>query len=98
MFVRAGGGMTPKKPATSNDPMSHATCHIASALTSNKPPATTLAGRVGDSPAKEIESRFKCYQQLAGLKNLVESGLLSAEEYISEWQAIMDTLHKLKGK
>ena len=56
-----------------------------------------LAGRVGDSPAKVIESRSKCYRQLAELKNLMESGLLSEEKYTSERQAIMDTLHKLKG-
>ena len=68
-FVRAGG-TTPKKPASSNDPMSHAICQLASALTSNTPSATTVAGRVGDSPAKVIESRSKCYQQLAELKNL----------------------------
>lgn len=90
--------MTPKKPASSNDPMSHAICQLASALTSNTPSATTVAGRVGDSPAKVIESRSKCYRQLAELKNLMESGLLSEEEYTSERQAIMDTLHKLKGK
>ena len=97
MFVRAEG-TTPKKPASSNDPMSHAICQLASALTSNTPSATTVAGRVGDSPAKVIESRSKCYRQLAELKNLMESGLLSEEEYTSERQAIMDTLHKLKGK
>ena len=79
MFVRAGG-TTPKKPTSSNDPMSHAICQLASALTSNKS-ATTVAGRVGDSPAKVIESRSKCYRQLAELKNLMETGLLSEEEY-----------------
>ena len=61
------------------------------------PSATTIARRVGDSPAKVIEIRSKCNRQLAELKNLMESGLLS-EEYTSERQAIMDTLHKLKGK
>ena len=96
MFVRAGG-TTPKKAASVSDPMSQAICQLASALTPNKS-STSVAGRVGDSPAKVIENRSKCYRQLAELKNLVESCLLSEEEYISERQAIMDTLHKLKGK
>ena len=91
MFVRAGG-TTPKKAASVSDPMSQAICQLASALTPNQS-STSVAGRVGNSPAKVIENR-----QLAELKNLVESCLLSEEEYISERQAIIDTLHKLKGK
>ena len=38
MFEHAGG-TTPKKPASSNDPMSHAICQLAPALTSNTPSA-----------------------------------------------------------
>lgn len=60
MFVRAGG-TTLKKPASGNDPVSHAICQLASVLTSNTPSTTTVASRVGDSPAKVIESRSKCY-------------------------------------
>ena len=45
-----------------------------------------------------IDNRSKCYRQLAELKNLMESGLLSEEEYTSERQAVMDILHKLKTK
>ena len=96
MFVRAGG-TTPKKVASVPDPMSQAICQLASALTP-KASSTTPACRVGDSPAKVIENRSKCYRQLAELKNLMETGLLSEEEYTSERQAVMDTLHKLKGK
>ena len=78
MFVRAGG-TTPKKAASVSDPMSQAICQLASALTPNQS-STSVAGRVGDSPAKVIENRSKCYRQLAELKNLVESCLLSEEE------------------
>ena len=98
MFMRAGG-TTPKKTAGANDTVSQAICQLASALTPKVPSSSaTVASRVGDSPAKVIENRSKCYRQLAELKNLMESGLLSEEEYTSERQAVMDTLHKLKGK
>lgn len=52
------------------------------------------AGHVGSSPAKAIDSRSKCYRQLADLKNLVESGILS-EEYSGEKATIMGMLKKL---
>ena len=81
MFVRAGG-TTPKKAATVNDTMSQTLSQIASALTPKPVAAATAACRVGDSPAKVIDNRSKCYRQLAELKNLMESGLLSEEEYV----------------
>ena len=62
-------------------------CQLASALTPKTPVSSAaVASRVRDSPAKVIENRSKCYRQLAELKNLMESGLLSEEEYTSERQ------------
>lgn len=70
MFVHVhAGGTTPKKPASGNNSTSHAICQLTSALTSNTPPATSVACRIGDSPAKVIESRPKCYRQLADINN-----------------------------
>lgn len=94
MFVRAGGA-TPKRASSGNE-MSQAICQLASALTPKS--SATAMSRAGDSPAKIIENRSKCYKQLAELKNLMESGLLSEEEYASERRAVMDTLNALKGK
>ena len=96
MFVRAGG-TTPKRATSASDPMSQAISQLASALTPSAS-STNVSSRVGDSPAKVIDNRSKCYRQLAELKNLVESRLLSEEEYTSERQAVMDVLHKLKEK
>ena len=98
MFMRAGG-TTPKKAAGTNHTVSQAICQLASACTPKTHlTSAVVASGVGDSPVKVIENRSKCYCQLAELKNLMESGLLSEEEYTSERQAVMDTLHKLKGK
>ena len=91
MFVRAGGTTT-KKGASVPDPMSQAICQLASALTPN----LSAASRGGGSPARVIKNRSKFYRQLAEL--MMQSGLLSEEEYASERQAIVDTLNKLKEK
>ena len=56
--------------------------------------AASTVGR--GSPAKAIESRTKCYKQLADLKSLVESGVLSKEEYSDEKATIMGMLKKLQ--
>ena len=49
----------------------------------------------GDSPAKIIDNRSKCYKQLGELRNLKESGILSDAEYATERAAIMSTLKNL---
>lgn len=49
----------------------------------------------GSSPAKVIESRTKCYKQLSDLKNMLQSEVLSQEEYDEERATIMGMLHKL---
>ena len=53
-------------------------------------------GVTGSSPAKQIENRTKCYKQLADIKNLYESGVLSKEEYGEEKDTIMGMLRQLK--
>ena len=88
MFLRAGG--TNQKKANVSESVSQAMTQIASALT----PST--GNRVsGGSPARVIDNRSKCYKQLAELRNLMESGLLSEDEYASERAAIMATLKNL---
>ena len=47
------------------------------------------------SPAKVIEGRTKCYKQLSDLNNLLQSDLLSQEEFEDERAIIMGMLHKL---
>ena len=56
--------------------------------------ANTVAS-TGTSPAKVIDNRSKCYKQLSDLKNLLESGVLSQQEYTSEKVTIMGMLRKL---
>ena len=65
---------------------------IASALT----PTPSGSKVSGDSPAKIIDNRSKCYKQLGELRNLKESGILSDAEYATERAAIMSTLKNLK--
>ena len=86
MFLHAGGS-TPKRETSTNNSVSQVICQLASALTSKMPVSSAaVASRVGDIPAKVIENRSKCYHQL---KILIESGLLSEEEYSSERQAVI---------
>ena len=47
------------------------------------------------SPAKVIEGRTKSYKQLSDLNNLLQSDLLSQEEFEDEIAIIMGMLHKL---
>lgn len=55
----------------------------------------SVVGPAGSSPAKVIDSRTKCYKQLLDLKNLLESGVLSENEYSGEKATIMGMLKKL---
>ena len=47
-------------------------------------------------PAKNIDSRSKCYKQLSEFSNLRENGILSNEEYMLEKSAVMAVLKQLK--
>ena len=94
LFLRAGGTYPKKKSAAGNDALTQAVTDIATAL-NPKPIPNVGTNQLLNSPAKIIESRSKCYRQLSELRNLVESGLLSNEEYQIERDAIMNTLKKL---
>ena len=63
------------------------------------PAATTPTRSVGStnkpSPAKLIENRSKCYRQLSELNSLKSSGVLTEEEYVTEKDAVMETLKNL---
>ena len=47
-------------------------------------------------PSKKIDGRSKCYKQLADLKNLKESNILTEEEFKVEREAILGILNNLK--
>jgi hypothetical protein len=49
--------------------------------------------QLGSSPAKNIESRSKCYKQLMELHNLKRSGVLTQAEYDREKKSAVDTPH-----
>ena len=75
MFTRAGGASSNKKVAQGTKMLSQ-----------------TLKGggeNVNYSPGKVIDSRTKCYKQLSDLKNLLESGILSLDEYECEKEVIL---------
>lgn len=87
MFVRAGGGVAPKK-----DRFSEAVSQITQSVS---PRSTPRGEAMSSSPARLIENRSKCYKQLGELNNLKQMGLLTEEEYKSERKAIMLILKKL---
>ena len=95
LFLRAGGNY-PKKPVSSGDMLTQAVTNTASALVKLRP--TPNPSSVVHSPAKVIDGRSKCYRQLSELKSLVESGLLSDEEYQVEHEAIMNISFMLKNQ
>ena len=88
MFLRAGGAAVKRR--TTADIVSQAINQLASTLS----PSVTTPTSHGSSgsPAKLIDNRSKCYKQLGELKNLMQSGLLSDEEYSREREAILGTL------
>ena len=89
MFKRSGGNfdMGHKK-----DNFTKALTQIASAVT----PSRSVTSSTGTSPAKAIEGRSKCYRQLAELKNLRDTHVLTDSEFEAEREAILDTLENLK--
>lgn len=95
MFVRAGGGGPGKKKRDTS--VSEALTQAAMAISSAISPRPAIQpSSMGTSPAKEIESRSKCYKQLSDLNALKASGILSEEEYLTEKDAVMSVLRKLK--
>ena len=88
MFLRAGGAAAKRR--TTADIVSKAINQIAPALLPNVTVPTSHS-----SPAKVIDNRSKCYKQLGELKNFMQAGILSDEEYSREREAIMGTLKSL---
>ena len=101
MFTKAGRSSSgAKKGGASAVGIADALTKAAVAITSvisPKPPASSQPLHVGSSPAKQIESRSKCYKQLHDLNALKVSGIISNEEYEEEKTAIMDVLKNLKS-
>jgi len=64
--------------------LSEAIIHAAVALSSALAPKTGTPVIQTKSPAKNIDSRSKCYKQLSGLSSLRESGILTNKEYLLE--------------
>ena len=89
MFLRAGGAATKRR--TTADIVSPAINQLAPALS----PSVAVPTQSHSSPAKLIDNRSKCYKQLGELKNLMQAGILSDEEYSREREAIMGTLKSL---
>ena len=87
MFLRAGGAATKR---TTADIVSQAINQLTPVLSPGVAAPTSHS-----SPAKLINNRSKCYKQLGELKNLMQTGILSDEEYSREREAIMGTLKSL---
>ena len=100
MFARAGKGTSTKKKEQSNsssvsDALAQAVLNAFSSAVSPRAASNQL---LGTSPAKEIESRSKCYKQLSEHSQLRLSGIITEEEYLEEKESVMCVLRKLKGK
>ena len=97
MFVRAGGE-TPK--SRKDQGVAQALSLIANQITSptsETRPARTREYSISESasPAKMIENRSKCYQQLTELHSMKSAGVLTESEYQEEKQSVVQTLKSL---
>lgn len=97
MFVRAGKNDSSGKKKGESSAMAEALTQAAVAISTALSPQSNAPNPTRASPAKLIESRSKCYKQLSDLNNLKVSGVLTAEEYLSEKDAVLAILRKLKG-
>jgi len=95
MFKRAGNGDCRQKPesVTFSEAITSAAVAISSALAPN---SSVPVSQTKTSPAKQIESRSKCYKQLNELSNLKANGVITEDEYIVEKNAVMAILRQLK--
>ena len=83
MFSRAGRLTTSKRRADEGvftEALTRVANKISGAL-SPVPASSSTPSTTGNSPAKLIEYRSKCYRQLSELNNLKSSGVLTEEEY-----------------
>ena len=99
MFAKAGKGPTKKKEQSSmSEALTQAALAISTAFSPRAPlPSSSSNQPLGTSPAKEIESRSKCYKQLNELNQLRSSGIITEDEYFEEKESVMCVLRKLKG-
>ena len=99
MFAKAGKGPTKKKEQSSmSEALTQAALAISTAFSPRAPlPSSSSIQPLGTSPAKEIESRSKCYKQLNELNQLRSSGIITEDEYFEEKESVMCVLRKLKG-
>ena len=98
MFKRCGGESTPMKKGSSvKEAVVDAVQQIASVIVPNSVNTLTTnqATLKSTSPSRLIDSRSKCYKQLAELKSFKDSGVLSENEYAGECEAILNVLKKL---
>ena len=96
MFCRAGGGASQKKKPGQDVTIVETFTEVAKNLTSAlSPTPSNHSNSLGTSPVRVIESRSKCYKQLADLNGLKVAGILSEEEYKTEKNSIMSSLKKL---
>ena len=86
MFKRSGGDFTIGRKKE----------NFPRALTPSASTVTPSRSGNGTSPARAIEGRSKCYRQLTELKNLKDTGVLAADEFDAECEAILATLEDLK--
>ena len=98
MFAKAGKGPTKKKEQTSmSEALTQTALAISTVFSPRAPlPSSSSIQHLGTSPAKEIESRSKCYKQLNELNQLRSSGIITEDEYF-EKESVMCVLRKLKG-
>ena len=97
MFKRCGSEMPSKKGSSTvvKDAMVEAVQQLASAITTPHQAVPTQVKEKSASPSRLIDGRSKCYKQLAELKNLKDSGIISDDEFLDERVAILQVLKKL---
>lgn len=93
MFLRVCGTSAKKKTSPYNV-LSEAITQLSSAISPRPVVPTTASGGAFSSPAKIIDCRAVS-QKSAELKNLVQLGVLSEEEYCVEKEAIISSLKNI---
>ena len=93
MFVCAGG----ETPKSRKDQALTLIANQITSPTSETRPARTREYSISESasPAKMIENRSKCYQQLTELHSMKSAGILTESEYQEEKQSVVQTLKSL---
>ena len=97
MFVRAGKNDTSSKKKGESSAMAEALTQAAVAISNALSPQTSTPNSTSQSKTSPAESRSKCYKQLGDLSNHKASGVLTAEEYFAEKDAVLAILRRLKG-